>query len=116
MRDFVAARRARCAYASLRSQSTQFWRHAPTEPEGGAMSKNITVVLVLVLAAGCAQDALAQVGRDEASPPAMDPTRKVSRQVCTTTIRDNDGGNLMCVGVTDAQWRAMIAEEERQAR
>src|SRR5215472_1217980 len=52
-----------------------------------AMSKNTTVVLALVLAAGCAQGALAQVSsRDEISPPAMDPTRKVSRQVCTRTI------------------------------
>ena len=80
------------------------------------MSKNITVVLVLVLAAGCAQDALAQVGRDEANPPPMDPARKVSRQVCTRTLQDDGGGNLMCVELTDAQYRAMIAEEERRAR
>ena len=52
---FVAARRGRRAYPSLRSQFTQFWRCALTEPEGRAMNKNknITVVLVLVLAAGC---------------------------------------------------------------
>src|SRR5262249_17191635 len=118
MRDFVAARRARCAYPSPRSQLTRFWRRARTEPEGGAMKKNATVVLVLVLvlAAGGAQDALAQVGnrgpQDYSSdPPSMDPTRKVSRQVCTRTIQ-MDGGNLMCIELTDAQRRAELAEQE----
>ena len=80
------------------------------------MNKNTTVVLVLALAASCAQNALAQVsGRDEVSPPPMDPKRKVSRQVCTRTIQ-MDGGNLMCIQLTDAQIRAEIAEQERQAR
>src|SRR5437879_11567758 len=75
MRDFVAARRARCAYPSLRSQFTQFWRRAPTEPEGGAMNKKITVVLVLVLAAPCSSRS-----QDGAYvPPPMDPARTVSR-------------------------------------
>src|SRR5437867_9814193 len=111
MRDFVAARRARCAYPSLRSQFTQFWRRAPTEPEGGAMNKNITVVLVLVLAAPCSSGS-----QDGAYvPPPMDPTRKVSRQVCTRIIH-MDGGNLMCVELTEAQRRAELEEEERQAR
>src|SRR5881396_23872 len=111
MRDFVAARRARCAYPSLRSQFTQFWRRAPTEPEGGAMNKNITVVLVLVLAAPCSSRS-----QDKANvPPPMDPTRKVSRQVCTRIIH-MDGGNLMCIELTEAQRRAELEEEERQAR
>src|SRR5262249_18913600 len=110
MRDFGAARRARCAYPSLRRQFTPFWRRARTEPEGGVMNKNTTVVLALVLVAGCAQDALAQTGG-----PSMDPTRKVSRQVCTRTIQ-MDGGNLLCIELTDAQLRAEIAEQERQAR
>src|SRR6266568_2579075 len=111
MRDFVAARRARCAYPSLRSQFTQFWRRAPTEPEGGAMNKNVTVVLVLVLAAPCSSRS-----QDGAYvPPPMDPTRKVSRQVCTRIIQ-MDGGNLMCIELTEAQRRAELEEEERQAR
>ena len=74
------------------------------------MNKNTTVVLVFALAAGGAQDASAQTGG-----PPMDPARKVSRQVCTRVIQ-MDGGNLMCVELTDAQRRAEIAEEERQAR
>src|SRR6266571_4104802 len=110
MRDFVAARRARCAYPSLRSQFTQFWRRAPTEPEGGAMNKNVTVVLVLVLAAPCSSRS-----QDGAYvPPPMDPTRKVSRQVCTRIIH-MDGGNLMCIELTEAQRRAEVEEEEREA-
>ena len=75
------------------------------------MNKNITVVLVLVLAAPCSsrsQDG-AYVG------PSMDPTRKVSRQVCTRVIQ-MDGGNLMCIELTAAQRRAELEEEERQAR
>src|SRR6266851_982795 len=111
MRDFVAARRARCAYPSLRSQFTQFWRRAPTEPEGGAMNKSITVVLVLVLAAPCGSRS-----QDGAYvPPPPDPTRKVSRQVCTRIIH-MDGGNLMCIELTEAQRRAEVEEEQRQAR
>ena len=74
------------------------------------MTKNATVVLVLVLAGGCAQDASAQTGG-----PPMDPARKVSRQVCTRVIQ-MDGGNLMCVQLTDAQLRAEAEEQERQAR
>jgi hypothetical protein len=73
------------------------------------MNKNITVVLLLVLAAGCSG-----IPQDVAYLPPMDPTRKVSKQDCTTTI-DADG-NLMCSEVTEAQRRAKIAEEERQAR
>src|SRR5438034_10166497 len=110
-RDFVAARRARCAYPSLRSQFTQFWRRAPTEPEGGAMNKSITVVLVLVLAAPCSSRS-----QDKANvPPPMDPARKVSRQVCTRIIQ-MDGGNLMCIELTAAQRHAELEEEKQQAR
>jgi hypothetical protein len=75
------------------------------------MNKSITVVLVLGLAAPCSSRS--QDG-GYGGPP-MDPTRKVSRQVCTRTIQ-MDGGNLMCVQLTEAQRRAEIEEEERQAR
>ena len=75
------------------------------------MNKNITVVLVLVLAAPCSSGS-----QDGAYvPPPMDPTRKVSRQVCTRIIHV-DGGNLMCIELTEAQRRAELEEEERQAR
>ncbi|MGH8732453.1 MAG: hypothetical protein ACREVB_02085 [Burkholderiales bacterium] len=72
------------------------------------MNKNITVVLLVVLAAGC-------VTQDGPSAPPMDPRRKVSEQDCSRPI-DTDGGNLMCRDVTEAARRAKIAEEERQAR
>lgn len=72
------------------------------------MTKNMTVVLLLVLAAGCAT-------QDGAVAPPMDPGRKVSEQECTRPI-DNDGGNLMCREVTEAERRARIAVQERQAR
>jgi len=82
------------------------------------MNKNITVVLVLVLAAPCSSGS-----QDGAYvPPPMDPTRKVSRQVCTRIIHV-DGGNLMCIELTEAQRRAELEEararreaEERAAR
>lgn len=74
------------------------------------MNKNITVVLVLVLLQPAASRP-----QDAAYVPPMDPTRKVSRQVCIRTIHI-DGGNLMCIEMTEAQRRAEIAEEERQAR
>jgi len=74
------------------------------------MNKNITVVLLLVLAAGCSTNP-----QDGAYPP-MDPTRKVSVQVCTRQIDTTDGGNLLCRDETEADRRARIAEEERQAR
>ncbi len=75
------------------------------------MNKNITVVLVLVLAAPCSSRS--QDGADV--PPPMDPTRKVTRQVCTRIIQ-MDGGNLMCIELTEAQRRAEVEEEQRQAR
>ena len=74
------------------------------------MNKNITVVLLLVLAAACSS-----TSPDGASAPPMDPTRKVSEQDCSRPI-DTDGGNLMCREVTEAERRARAAEEERQAR
>ena len=74
------------------------------------MNKNITAVLLLLLAAGCGTNS--QYGTDAAS---MDPTRKVNGQDCTRPIVD-DRGNLMCREVTEAERRAKIAEEERQAR
>jgi hypothetical protein len=74
------------------------------------MNKSITVVLVLVLAAPCSSGS-----QDGAYVPPMDPTRKVSRQVCTRIIH-MDGGNLMCIELTEAQRRAELEEEARQAR
>jgi hypothetical protein len=74
------------------------------------MNKNITVVLLLVLAAGCTT-----TPQDGPSAPPMDPTRKVSEQDCSRPI-DTDGGNLMCREVTEAERRAALAEEERRAR
>src|SRR5215216_6133711 len=74
------------------------------------MNKNITVVLLLVLAAGCSTKP-----QDGASAPSMDPTRRVSEQDCSRPI-DTGGANLMCREVTEAERRARIAEEERQAR
>ena len=74
------------------------------------MNKNITVVVLLVLAAGCRTNP-----QGEAYPP-MDPTRKVSERDCTRQIDNPDGGLLFCREVTEAERRAKIAEEERQAR
>src|SRR5690348_10074149 len=74
------------------------------------MNKNITVVVLLMLAAGCSTNP-----RDGAQGPVMDPTRTVSEQECTKPTK-NDGGNLLCHEVTEAERRARIAEEERQAR
>jgi hypothetical protein len=73
------------------------------------MNKNITVVLLLVLAAGCSSQP-----QDGAYAAPMDPTRKVSEQECSRPI-DSDG-NLRCREVTEAERRAKIAEEQRQAR
>ncbi len=73
------------------------------------MNKNMTVVLLLVLAAGCSSRP-----QDGPEAPPMDPKRKVSEQECSRPI-DADG-NLMCREVSEAERRARIAEEERQAR
>jgi colicin import membrane protein len=74
------------------------------------MNKNITAVLLLVLAAGCTTNP-----RDAVNVPPMDPSRKVSEQDCSKAF-DSDGGNLLCREVTEAERRARLAEEERQAR
>jgi septal ring factor EnvC (AmiA/AmiB activator) len=73
------------------------------------MNKNVTVVLLLVLAAGCSSNP-----RDVAYAPPMDESRKVSEQDCTRPL-DDDGGNLMCREVTEAERRARIEEQARQA-
>jgi hypothetical protein len=73
------------------------------------MNKNINVVLLLALAAGCAT-----TPQDEAYAPQMDPTRKVSQQDCSTPIVAD--GNLMCRQVTEAERRAKIAAQERAAK
>jgi membrane protein involved in colicin uptake len=74
------------------------------------MNKYIAVVLLLVLAAGCSSKP-----QDRASALSMDAARKVSEQDCTRPLED-DGGNLLCREITQAELRARIAEEERQAR
>src|SRR2546426_1098523 len=102
-----AERAARILRFEVESRSSGAAR---LQPEGRAMNKNITVVLLLVLAAGCSSKP-----QDGAYAPSMDPTRKVSEQDCSRPI-DTDGGNLMCREVTEAERRAKIAEEERQAR
>src|SRR5437773_10134860 len=102
-----AERAARILRFEVESRSSGAAR---LQPEGRAMNKNITVVLLLlVLAAGCSSKP-----QDGAYAP-MDPTRKVSEQDCSRPI-DTDGGNLMCREVTERERRAKIAEEERQAR
>ena len=73
------------------------------------MNKNISVVLLLLLGAGCSTQP-----QDGESVPRMDPTRKVSQQDCSRPLVGD--GNLMCREVTEAERRARIAEEERQAR
>lgn len=74
------------------------------------MKKYITAVLLLVLAAGCSSKP-----QDRAYALSMDAARKVSEQDCTRPLED-DGGNLLCRQITQAEFRARIAEEERQAR
>jgi len=79
------------------------------------MNKNVTVVLLLVLAAGCSSKPQDPYAVGEAYAPPMDLARRVSEQDCSRPI-DTDGANLMCREVTDAERRARIAQEERQAR
>jgi len=74
------------------------------------MNKKMTAVLVLVLAGGC------RIGtKDEFRIPPMDSTRTVSERDCARPV-DNDGGNLKCREVSEAERRAKIEEEERLAR
>jgi flagellar biosynthesis GTPase FlhF len=75
-------------------------------------NKNTTVVLVLVLAAGCSS----QPYSGETAVPPMERSRKVSEQDCTRPVDTDGRGNLMCREVTERERRARIAEEERQAR
>lgn len=74
------------------------------------MIKNIAVLLLLVLAAGCSSKP-----QDGGYAPPMDPTRKVSELDCSREI-ETGGANLMCREVTEAERLARIAEEERRAR
>jgi hypothetical protein len=105
---------------SLQVKFTPFRGGAPMEPEGSAMNKNknIAVVFVLVLAAACAQNALAQVSdaKDGGYVPPMDPKRKINEQDCTKQVDTVGRGNLLCREVTERERRAMLAEQERQAR
>ncbi|MDH4324079.1 MAG: hypothetical protein OEZ09_00765 [Betaproteobacteria bacterium] len=73
------------------------------------MYKNISVLLLLVLAAGCIS-----TPRDGAVAPPMDQSRKVSEEDCTRAF-ESDGGNLLCREITEAERRARIAAAERQA-
>jgi membrane protein involved in colicin uptake len=74
------------------------------------MNKYIAVVLLLVFAAGCAG-----TRQDGTLVPPLDPKRKVSEEDCTRPF-DTEGGNLLCRNITEAERRAMIEEQERQAR
>jgi hypothetical protein len=69
------------------------------------MNKNLTILL-LVFAAGCS-------GLQQGFGPEMDPDRKISEQDCSKPV-DTGGGNLLCMD--EAQRRARLAGEERQAR
>lgn len=71
------------------------------------MNKNMTVVLVLALAAGCATSP-----REGARPPSASASGVVE-QDCTHPV--DPYLHLMC-GDPEAQRRARLAEEERQAR
>ena len=75
-------------------------------------NKNMTVVFVLVLAAGCSSE---PYSGDTVVPP-MERSRKVSEQDCTNPVVTDGRGNLMCREVTERERRAKLAEEERQAR
>src|SRR5437667_10314885 len=104
-----AERAARILRFEVESRSSGAAR---LQPEGRAMNKNITVVLLLLLVLAASCSSKPQYG---AYAPPMDSTRKVSEQDCSRSI-DTDGGNLMCREVTERERRAKIAEEERQAR
>jgi hypothetical protein len=75
------------------------------------MNKNMTVVFVLMLTAGCTSSRQ----YDATYAPPMDSSRKVAEQDCAGPVH-NDGGNLMCRQISEDERRARIAEEERQAR
>jgi len=73
------------------------------------MNKSIAVALLLALAAGCTSQP-----RDGAIAPPLDATRTVSEQDCTRAIAD-DGGNLLCREIAEAERSARIAAAARQA-
>jgi hypothetical protein len=73
------------------------------------MNKNIAVFLFVVLAAGCIGNP-----RDGAFVPPIEGGRRVSEQDCTRPLVD-DGGNLKCREITEAERVARIEEEQRQA-
>jgi flagellar biosynthesis GTPase FlhF len=75
------------------------------------MNKNITALVLLVLAAGCSSRP-----QDGTYVPRMDSARKVNEQDCAGQIVTDGRGNLMCRELTERQRRAKIAEEERQAK
>src|SRR5262245_58573262 len=75
------------------------------------MNKKGSVVLLLVLAAGCVSGPQDPYGGTE-----MDPSRRISEQDCSRPIDNTDVGNLMCRELTQAERRARAAEEERAAR
>jgi hypothetical protein len=72
------------------------------------MNKNIAIVPLLVLAAGCTS-----LPQDLQTPP-LDPTRRVSEVDCSEPF--DTTGNLKCREITEAERRARIAEAERLAR
>jgi hypothetical protein len=74
------------------------------------MNKNIPVVLIAVLAAGCSSNL-----REEDYAPPMNTARLISIQDCSQAI-NTGGGNLLCREPTAAERRAKLAEEERQAK
>jgi hypothetical protein len=94
------------------------------------MNKTLVIVLLALLGAACSgtggrfdpnvvekrdSGTAANPMVEELAAPAMDPKRKVSEQDCSRPI-DTGGGNLMCREITAAERRAIVAEEERQAR
>src|SRR6478752_2411172 len=77
-------------------------------------NKKTAIVILLVLASACSIQPQGPYDGTDVGVPPLDPTRKVSEQDCSRPISGD--GNLMCREVTEAQRRARIAEEERQAR
>jgi uncharacterized protein (DUF3084 family) len=93
------------------------------------MNKNITVVLGLVLAAGCSSQPQAPYSgpysgttsldptvAQSAPVPPMDPKRKVNEQDCSKQVTTDGRGNLLCHELTERERRALAAEKERQAK
>jgi hypothetical protein len=72
------------------------------------MNKNLAIVPLLVLAAGCTS-----IPQDLLTPP-LDPTRRVSEVDCSEPF--DTTGNLKCREVSQAELRARAEEAERLAR